>query len=373
MYFRLNPESLLIVGENGSIICDAFTNKIYHLNTYETNLIVNAENNKEISLDKNIYHTLRDECLGNFYENIPYIQKVRLGSFYQSDKKFSFNKFFLELTDKCEFNCSCCGFKTQHKRSRGCLGCNVFNENGDYISFDDFCDIIDTISNLGCEELYFTGGDLSLDFNFSKALIKYAQNKIHNIFVILNYNHNFNEFLDLINDNTNLILQIDLEQLNSNLLINEHIHYLVVVPEGADEFFYEKVLSLKLNCIPDFLSKNLMINPNLNNNYEFNLNSFFHNLEFHPCLGKTLFISSKGNVYPCPMFRLDKWGNIKNISLLDFLDKHKNRIYDFWMLNLDNIEKCKSCEFRYLCSDCRALEMEFSNESLKKKLCHFNE
>ena len=71
------------------------------------------------------------------------------------------------------------------------------------------------------------------------------------------------------------------------------------------------------------------------------------------------------------MFRSNKWGNIKNLSLLNFLDENKNKIYDFWELNLDNIEKCNVCEFRYLCSDCRALEMEFDNSSLKKNLCDF--
>lgn len=371
MYFRLNPESLLVVGANGAVICDAFNNKIYHLNDKEKELIVKAENNNEILISEEFYHILKKECLGNFYKKIPYIQKVRLGSAYQSNKYFNFNKFFLELTDKCDFNCCYCGFKNEDKRSKGCLGCNSIEEDGEYLSRQEFYEIIDTVSNLGCDELYITGGDLSLDVNFSKDIIEYANLKIPNIFIILSYNHNFIEFLDLIGDNLHLILQIDLEDYDSNLLNNENIEYLVVVPEGQEKIFYKKRSNNHSLCIPDFLSRKFKSNPNLNNNYDFNLNSFFHNLIFHPCLGKSLFISSKGNVYPCPMFRLNKWGNIKNLSLLNFLDENKNKIYDFWELNLDNIEKCNVCEFRYLCSDCRALEMEFDDISLKKNLCDF--
>lgn len=94
MYFRLNPESLLTTGDEGSIICDVFTNKIYHLNLDETNLIVLAENNYPINLNEPFYHELENECLGTFYENIPYIHKIRKGSFFQKNIDFSFKSFF---------------------------------------------------------------------------------------------------------------------------------------------------------------------------------------------------------------------------------------------------------------------------------------
>ena len=44
MYFKLNPECLFVVGKNGSIICDSFNGKIYHLNKDETKIIKNIQN-----------------------------------------------------------------------------------------------------------------------------------------------------------------------------------------------------------------------------------------------------------------------------------------------------------------------------------------
>ena len=128
---------------------------------------------------------------------------------------------------------------------------------------------------------------------------------------------------------------------------------------------------LNIRGIPDFLTNKNNTNSNLDKNFEFNLDLFYHNLEFHPCLGKTLFVSSKGNVYPCPLFRTKKWGHIDG-NFLDFLYQNKERIYNFWTKNLDHIEGCKECEFRYLCSDCRVIEEIFFNEYDKKFFCSYS-
>ena len=372
MYFRLNPESLLTTGECGSIICDAFTNKIYHLNEYETKLIVHAENNNIVDENEELYHTLKNKCLGKFYENIPYIIKIRTDSFLQRNIEFSFKKFYLELTDICHESCDYCAFKN-YFRSLGCIGCNSFNETGEYLSSEEFINIIDVISNLGCDELYITGGDLSLNMELSTQIINYAKDKIKDVFIILSYKHNYQKFLKIINHNIHMILQIDLDQINSNLLSSNNITYLVIVPEDKERLFHEKTNKFnELTFLPDFLTKDNNVNPNLNKNYHFDLISFYHNLEFHPCLGKTLFISSKGNIFPCPMFRTCKIANIKNKEFMSVLREIKNIILMIWKNNLDYINNCKDCEFRYICSDCRALEEKLSDSPNNKLLCEFN-
>ena len=75
-----------------------------------------------------------------------------------------------------------------------------------------------------------------------------------------------------------------------NLKTNSNQH------ENEKNLFYNKIERLQdKNILPDFLTKGDEINSNLNKNYHFDFDSFFHNLEFHPCLGKSLFISSKGS------------------------------------------------------------------------------
>lgn len=371
MFFRLNPEIIITVGDKGSVLCDAFNNKVYHLNKTETEYLISAENNCEIDLDIDLYKNLEKERLGTFYDKIPYIHKIRKGSFSQTnDVEFSFKRFFLEINDFCNFSCDYCGNHSINKRSLGCLGCNIFNEIGSYLNLDDFYDIIDTIDRLGCEELYLTGGDISLNLELTKKVISYSRGKVDTIYLISSYKHDFSSLIDFLEEDVFLILQIDLKDLNKELINHENIIYLVIVPEDCENEFYTLVSDIGINCVPDFLTNKNNFNPNLDMNYEFNLDLFFHNLEFHPCLGKTLFISSKGNVYPCPLLRLNKWGKITD-SFLNFLDEHKEKIYSFWVKNLDYIEGCNYCEFRYLCSDCRFIEEEISKEYFKKSLCSY--
>jgi len=46
------------------------------------------------------------------------------------------------------------------------------------------------------------------------------------------------------------------------------------------------------------------------------------------------------------------FGNIKDTTLEDALKKRGFKKY--WNINKDKIKVCQDCEFRYICTDCRA-------------------
>ncbi|WP_392389175.1 SPASM domain-containing protein, partial [Elizabethkingia miricola] len=55
------------------------------------------------------------------------------------------------------------------------------------------------------------------------------------------------------------------------------------------------------------------------------------------------------------------FGNVKTSSLEDAL-KH-SEFREYWNLSKDHIEICKDCEFRYICTDCRAFtELSHQND-----------
>ncbi len=80
MYFRLNPECYLIRGERCGAIFDLIDTKIYALNQQETKLVTACEKNDPISGDEKLLNELKQLCLGNFYPNKIYVQKLRVGS-----------------------------------------------------------------------------------------------------------------------------------------------------------------------------------------------------------------------------------------------------------------------------------------------------
>lgn len=64
------------------------------------------------------------------------------------------------------------------------------------------------------------------------------------------------------------------------------------------------------------------------------------------------------------------YGNVSNTLLQDAL-KHKD-FKKYWNINKDRIDVCKDCEFRYICTDCRAYIEEPDNIYSKPLKCGYD-
>lgn len=82
-----------------------------------------------------------------------------------------------------------------------------------------------------------------------------------------------------------------------------------------------------------------------------NLPKVLEAMNYNSCLHKKIAIDKDGNIKNCPSLS-QSFGNIKNTLLEEALN-HKD-FKKYWNLTKDNIEFCKDCEFRYICTDCRA-------------------
>ncbi|KQT25906.1 grasp-with-spasm system SPASM domain peptide maturase [Chryseobacterium sp. Leaf405] len=108
--------------------------------------------------------------------------------------------------------------------------------------------------------------------------------------------------------------------------------------------------------------------------FNVNLPKVLEAINHNSCLHKKISIDKYGNIKNCPSM-YQSFGNIKNITLEEALN-----VKDFknhWNLTKDKIEICKECEFRYVCTDCRAYteETNTNNEGLdisKPIKCGYN-
>ena len=82
-----------------------------------------------------------------------------------------------------------------------------------------------------------------------------------------------------------------------------------------------------------------------------NIKLFTEAQHFNSCLHKKISIDKDGNIKNCPSMP-QSYGNIKDTTLEEAL-KHKD-FKQYWNITKDEIEVCKECEFRYICTDCRA-------------------
>ncbi|WP_142683871.1 grasp-with-spasm system SPASM domain peptide maturase [Chitinophaga polysaccharea] len=81
--------------------------------------------------------------------------------------------------------------------------------------------------------------------------------------------------------------------------------------------------------------------------------SFFTEAQsFNSCLNRKIAIDVQGNIKNCPSLS-QHFGNIQDTSLIHVFKK-ENGLQQYWMISKDQIKVCRDCEFRYMCTDCRA-------------------
>lgn len=81
------------------------------------------------------------------------------------------------------------------------------------------------------------------------------------------------------------------------------------------------------------------------------LELYMESQKFNSCLNRKISIDVEGNIKNCPSMS-QSFGNIRDITLQEALNHPDFKKY--WNVTKDQIEVCKDCEFRYICTDCRA-------------------
>ncbi len=103
--------------------------------------------------------------------------------------------------------------------------------------------------------------------------------------------------------------------------------------------------------------------------FRVNLKTFTESQSFNNCLNKKISVDVDGNIKNCPALP-DSYGNIKTVSFEEALQIEGFK--KMWTINKDQIEVCKTCEFRYICSDCRAFTEDNNTPFSKPIKCSYN-
>jgi SPASM domain peptide maturase of grasp-with-spasm system len=105
------------------------------------------------------------------------------------------------------------------------------------------------------------------------------------------------------------------------------------------------------------------------NYFYINEQSVTEALKHNSCLNRKISIDTDGSIKNCPSI-LKNYGNIKDTTLTEAI-AHKD-FKDLWGVTKDKIDTCKDCEFRYICSDCRAFVEEPENKHSKPLKCGYD-
>lgn len=103
--------------------------------------------------------------------------------------------------------------------------------------------------------------------------------------------------------------------------------------------------------------------------FSLHLKTFTESQQHNTCLNGKISIDKEGFIRNCPSMPAS-FGNIDTTTLQEALLQIEFKKY--WNLNKDKIEICKDCEFRYICTDCRAYTQESNNDRSKPLKCGYD-
>jgi SPASM domain peptide maturase of grasp-with-spasm system len=107
------------------------------------------------------------------------------------------------------------------------------------------------------------------------------------------------------------------------------------------------------------------------NTHSFSLTSiqnFMENTLFNGCLNRKISIDETGEIKNCPSMKTG-FGNINDTSLNAVIDQDEFKRK--WLINKDHVNICSDCEYRRVCSDCRAYTIN-DNPYSKPSKCTYD-
>lgn len=90
---------------------------------------------------------------------------------------------------------------------------------------------------------------------------------------------------------------------------------------------------------------------------------------FNGCLNRKISVDDEGNIRNCPSMGRS-FGQAVSTRLAEVIEKKEFRAA--WTVSKDSIDVCSGCEFRYVCTDCRAYLEQPSNPHSKPLKCGYN-
>jgi SPASM domain peptide maturase of grasp-with-spasm system len=214
--------------------------------------------------------------------------------------------------------------------------------------------VLNQVEEIGCEAIQFRF------FNpLQKEKLEIIQNNLSDSCIV------FSEIIGGFNDS------LETEYLIAFLENNERIRRIVIHSANKSEIiiigkgkYSQKIIFITQNISShEFCG---IINESL---FAVNITSFTESLHFNSCLNRKLSIDVTGSIKNCPSMDIS-FGNITEIKLKDVL--LINEIKQFWSINKDLIDVCKDCEFRYICTDCRAYIQDKNNIYSKPAKCNYD-
>lgn len=141
----------------------------------------------------------------------------------------------------------------------------------------------------------------------------------------------------------------DLPELRSICNQNPVIEFLAMFAAGTYQVDSESGSTILLTPQKDFNPTHCGLIGK--EHFNLSLNHFMESQTHNSCLNRKISIGRNGEIKNCPSMQ-ETFGNIYSTTWEALLKQEEFKKY--WNISKDRIKVCRVCEFRHICTDCRA-------------------
>ncbi|WP_455938716.1 radical SAM protein [Gemella morbillorum] len=323
---------------------------------------------------------------GIIYENMDEYKRMDYALKLKNRKpKVEISVAYFHITQRCNLSCSYCYNK-----------CNL--NKPDKLSTKQIFEIIDKLYQKGVKMIVLTGGEATVRRDIFE-IVKYCKNLGLRVNLLTNGTNLLRKIelfeyidfsiisLDTINKKNNQRYGLDIDNLISALkIVSKKYKNKIAVRSVVSKFNISDIEEtrrlieeeLELSFITAiYIPNNLSEVKYMINYKDIEPDCDSQNFGGNICGAtyKIIAIDSNGDLYPCQCLIKSKYhvGNILNEDWFEKLEEH-DITNDFKRRTVLNIEKCKECEFKYLCGGgCRAISDNLYNnlDSYIECICPF--
>jgi SPASM domain peptide maturase of grasp-with-spasm system len=327
-YFKIFECCIPVLGKNRSVICDIQRERMYFIPNSLYEILIHSSN-LTISQIKKKFNGSYNEIIDEYFAFL-----------YNEELIFYCSKKELQLFPKIELKWD----------SPYILTNTILDVNLELKNQYDFKSIADEIEILGSVALQLRVFNCNILSQIDEILAFFFDSRLRAIEIIID---SFNVH--------------DIEILKNLCYKNPRITTIILTSSPFEEqhFFSGKSIQFSVKPFNSVLNCGV-INSEL---FSINIETFTEAQKHNTCLNRKISIDTEGYIRNCPSMK-EHYGNIKDTTLQEALQHPDFKKY--WFINKDQIAVCKDCEFRYICTDCRAY-IENPEDMYSKPLkCGYN-
>lgn len=319
-YFKLMGFCIPVKGIKESIICDIHNERYLNIpNLLYDILTVNKEYNYSV-----------DNLKGHFENNL----SNGIDSYFDYLAKNNFG-FFTEISDL--FIPIKNNFYTPSDISNSII---EINENSKF----SLTNLIIQLEELGCKaiELRFNM-NIKVD-QINSLLLKFKESRIRCFNLLLQYYKN-----------------LEINKIKSLLYTNRRINKIIIhsISDKIEAFKEQNLILINEDVTKENNSSIFFI---------INSKTFFEAMNYNLGLNKKICIDQFGYIKNC-LSHKKIYGNIKNDNISVVMNNDKFKFN--WFVKNDQIEKCKDCQYRYICYSTSEVN-SVKNKNYKVYNCKFD-